>query len=154
MLAKSFAAFSQSLLFLTGKRFSLDAWVSLIWKGPKWTTWTLQQNEHAKDAALLILHPAMEEAEPQRKFFSAENSTQTCWFTLAYGKNNMGWRLRNVEMLCSKEVDPGSLLGLAAGLLTEHQSYLLEDEGLNSQLSVILRPSHGHEARWNLLQGT
>lgn len=89
-----------------------------------------------------------------RKFSDVENSTQTCWFTFAYENNNMGWRLRNAEMICSKEVDPGSLFGLAARLLNQHQSYLLKDEGLSCQLSVILILSQVHVARWNLLQGT
>lgn len=97
---------------------------------------------------------ATEEAEPQRKFSDAENSTQTCWFTFAYENSNMGWRLRNAEMICSKEMDPGSLFGLAARLLAQHQSYLLKDEGLSSQLSAVLRLSQVHIVRWNLPQGT
>ena len=57
-------------------------------------------------------------------------------------------------MIRSKEVDPGSLFGLAARLLNQHQSYLLKDESLSCQLSVILILSQVHVARWNLLQGT
>lgn len=46
------------------------------------------------------------------------------------------------------------MFGLAARLLNQHQSYLLKDEGLSCQLSVILILSQVHVARWNLLQGT